>query len=81
MGNPCDKTLKDEGSIKSGGAGEYWGRTDGIIAENGGCGPQCSSCGQAKTALDDHGRFACTNEKCSSNAGKSFIEMFTGEIW
>lgn len=40
-------------------AGDYWWRTDRMIAENGGRNPSCPGCGEAMYPTDDHGRFAC----------------------
>lgn len=37
----------------------YWIRTDQVLAENGGKGPPCDSCGKPMYPVDDHGRFAC----------------------
>lgn len=77
MPGPCDKEL--EGHVPGGMAdvSEYLNRTRDVQARHGG-NPECSSCHEPMTPIDDHGRFVCTNFNCSRNAGLDFGQIMTG---
>ena len=60
------------------GAGGYHDRTARIEREYGGR-PPCPRCKQSMVAGDDHGRFACWNEECPTNAGNDFGQMLVGD--
>jgi hypothetical protein len=59
MGGPCDKTQEQEGLLGFRDVGEYYRRTDSIFKEHGNQSPNCHSCREPLTPIDDHGRFTC----------------------